>query len=62
MHGVPLDADFVFDVRTISNPYRLSGSRPTSARPSGLLFAIASSRKRRPLLDLTATEQHQRQA
>jgi UPF0042 nucleotide-binding protein len=31
-HGVPLDADFVFDVRVVPNPYYIRELRPLTGR------------------------------
>ena len=36
-HGVPLDADFVFDVRVLPNPYYLRELRPQTGRDSGVM-------------------------
>lgn len=36
-HGVPLDADFVFDVRVLPNPYYLKELRPQTGRDSGVM-------------------------
>jgi len=35
-YGVPLDADFVFDVRVLPNPYYIRELRPLSGRDSGV--------------------------
>ncbi len=36
-HGVPLDADFVFDVRVLPNPYYLRELRSQTGRDSGVM-------------------------
>ena len=43
-HGVPLDADFVFDVRVLPNPYYLRELRPLSGRDA----PVASYLERQP--------------
>ncbi|HRY90027.1 MAG TPA: RNase adapter RapZ [Rubrivivax sp.] len=35
-HGVPLDADFVFDVRVLPNPYYVRGLRPLTGRDAAV--------------------------
>lgn len=36
-HGVPLDADFVFDVRVLPNPYYIRELRPLTGRDAGVI-------------------------
>lgn len=36
-HGVPLDADFVFDVRVLPNPYYVRELRPLTGRDAGVI-------------------------
>ena len=35
-HGVPLDADFVFDVRVLPNPHYIEELRPLTGRDEGV--------------------------
>jgi UPF0042 nucleotide-binding protein len=41
-HGIPLDADFVFDVRSIPNPYWESGLRELNGRDEKVIAFLDS--------------------
>jgi UPF0042 nucleotide-binding protein len=41
-HGVPLDADFVFDVRVIPNPYYIRELRPLTGRDEAVVVYLES--------------------
>lgn len=41
-HGVPLDADFVFDVRVLPNPFYIRELRPFTGRDAGVADYLAA--------------------
>ncbi len=41
-HGVPLDADYVFDVRVLPNPYYIDALRPLTGRDAAVADYIAA--------------------
>ena len=41
-HGMPLDADFVFDVRMLPNPYYLRELRPLTGRDATVVDYLAA--------------------
>ena len=41
-HGVPLDADFVFDVRVLPNPFYIRELRPLTGRDDGVAQYLAA--------------------
>jgi UPF0042 nucleotide-binding protein len=44
-HGVPLDADFVFDVRVLPNPHYVRELRPMSGRDAPVAQWLAQHRE-----------------
>jgi UPF0042 nucleotide-binding protein len=50
-HGVPLDADYVFDVRVLPNPYYIRELRPQTGRDAPVAEYIESQPEAREMLD-----------
>lgn len=50
-HGVPLDADFVFDVRVLPNPYYIRELRPLSGREAGVIAYLEAQPEALEMLD-----------
>jgi UPF0042 nucleotide-binding protein len=49
-HGVPLDADFVFDVRVLPNPYYLRELRPLTGRDAPVAAYLEAQPEAREML------------
>jgi UPF0042 nucleotide-binding protein len=50
-YGVPLDADFVFDVRVLPNPYYIRELRPLTGRDAGVADYLAAQPEAAEMLD-----------
>lgn len=50
-HGVPLDADYVFDVRVLPNPYYVDGLRPLTGRDAPVADYLRALPEAGELLD-----------
>jgi UPF0042 nucleotide-binding protein len=50
-HGVPLDADYVFDVRVLPNPYYVRELRPLSGRDAAVAAYLAAQPEVAEMLD-----------
>jgi RNase adapter protein RapZ len=50
-HGVPLDADFVFDVRMLPNPHYVKDLRPLTGRDQPVIDYIGAQAEATELLD-----------
>jgi len=50
-HGVPLDADYVFDVRVLPNPYYIRELRPQTGRDAPVAEYIEAQPEAREMLD-----------
>jgi UPF0042 nucleotide-binding protein len=50
-HGVPLDADFVFDVRMLPNPHYVKDLRPLTGRDQPVIDYIGAQAEANELLD-----------
>ncbi len=50
-HGVPLDADYVFDVRVLPNPYYIRELRPLNGRDAPVAEYIESQPEAREMLE-----------
>jgi UPF0042 nucleotide-binding protein len=50
-YGVPLDADFVFDVRVLPNPYYIRELRPLTGRDAGVADYLAAQPEAGEMLD-----------
>lgn len=50
-HGVPLDADYVFDVRVLPNPYYIRELRPQTGRDAAVVEYLEAQPEAREMLD-----------
>ena len=50
-HGVPLDADYVFDVRVLPNPYYIRELRPQTGRDAGVIAYLREQPEAGEMLD-----------
>ena len=50
-HGVPLDADYVFDVRVLPNPYYIRELRPLTGRDAGVVAYLRAQPEADEMLD-----------
>ncbi len=50
-HGVPLDADFVFDVRVLPNPHYIRELRPLTGRDAAVADYLGAQPEARDMLD-----------
>lgn len=50
-HGVPLDADFVFDVRVLPNPYYIRELRPLTGRDADVIAYLQAQPEALEMLD-----------
>jgi UPF0042 nucleotide-binding protein len=50
-HGVPLDADFVFDVRVLPNPYYIRELRPLTGRDAPVAAYLETQPEAREMLE-----------
>ena len=50
-HGVPLDADYVFDVRVLPNPYYIRELRPQTGRDAPVAEYLEAQPEAREMLD-----------
>jgi UPF0042 nucleotide-binding protein len=50
-HGVPLDADYVFDVRVLPNPYYIRELRPQTGRDAPVVEYLEAQPEAREMLD-----------
>ena len=54
-HGVPLDADYVFDVRVLPNPYYIRELRPLTGRDAGVIAYLREQPEAGEMLDQIET-------
>lgn len=54
-HGVPLDADYVFDVRVLPNPYYIRELRPQTGRDAPVAEYLEAQPEAREMLDQIET-------